>query len=128
MGIAMRAGKGRMGIWIVFIIYVLMSATGLYMIKTGTADAGIGIRNGLFSLQVPVRLFLGFLIYVCSFLLSVYLVSRMNLSVFYPAGTGAILVLACLYGHFLLKERIGTPQLLGIALILIGVVCINMKK
>ena len=117
-----------MEIWIVFAIYILMSATGLYMIKTGTTSAGAAIQNRVFSIQIPLRLFLGFTVYVCSFLLSVYIISKMDLSVFYPVGTGAILVITCLSGHFLLKERITSMQMLGIALILVGVTVINLER
>ena len=124
----MKLGKDKMGIWVLFAVYVLMSATGLYMIKTGTAGAGADIQNRVFSVQIPLRLLLGFAVYVCSFLLSVYIISRMDLSVFYPVGTGAILVMTCLSGHFLLKERITSPQMIGIALILTGVVVVNLKR
>ena len=117
-----------MRIWAIFAVYVLMSAAGLYMIKSGTTDAGLEVSGGVFSARVPLRLLLGFALYVCSFLLSVYVVSRIDLSVFYPVGTGSILVLACLSGRFLLGERVGTTQMIGIALVLAGVVFINFKR
>ena len=116
-----------MSIWIVFAIYALMSASGLFLIKTGAETSGIAISNSLLNVQISPRLIIGFAVYVCSFLMSVYIVSRMKLSMFYPISTGTILVLTSLLGFFFLKEHIGVWQLVGMALILAGVVALNIR-
>jgi multidrug transporter EmrE-like cation transporter len=114
-------------IWIIFVVYATMSATGLFLIKTGAENTSIAIENSLLNFQLSPRLLLGFAVYVCSFLLSVYLVSRMKLSVFYPLGTGSILILTSLLGFFVLKEDIGIWQLIGMGLILAGIIVINIR-
>ena len=116
-----------MSIWIIFAIYTILSAVGLFMIKTGAESSGVGIHDSLLSIQLSPRLIFGFLIYVCSFLLSVYVVSRMKLSMFYPIGTGTILVFTSLLGFFVLKEQIGIWQLVGMALIILGIVAMNIR-
>jgi multidrug transporter EmrE-like cation transporter len=113
--------------WILFIVYIFMSATGLLLIKTGSSDMGFAVRDGIFNIQMSPKLLLGFVFYVCSFLLSVYIMSKMKLSLFYPLGTGTILVATCLFGYFFLKEHIGLPQIVGMTLILSGVVAMNIK-
>jgi multidrug transporter EmrE-like cation transporter len=104
-----------------------MSASGLLLIKTGAEGTGASFTQGLFSLHLTVRLLCGLLLYVGSFLLSIYIMSRMKLSIFYPVGTGSILVLTSLFGYFFLKEQIGTLQLIGMLLILSGVIAMNIK-
>jgi len=88
----------------------------------------VPLTIGIFNLHVSPKLLIGFVFYVCSFLLSVFIISRMKPSVFYPVGTGSLLLLTCLFSHFFLKERIGSTQLIGIVLILAGVIVINLKR
>ena len=114
-------------IWIVFVIYALLSVTGLLLIKVGTADTSMTIQEGLFNLQTSPKFVIGFIIYICSFLLSIYVIKQMKLSLFYPVATGTILLLTCILSFFILKESIGTFQVVGIVLILCGVVFINIK-
>ena len=114
-------------IWLLFAIYVLLSASGLYLIKTGTESASFALENNFFSIQISLRLILGFIVYICSFLLSIYVISKMKLTIFYPTVTGVMLVLTCLLGYFFLKEHIGVPQLVGMTLILAGVILLNIN-
>ena len=116
-----------MSIWIIFLIYAVLSATGLFMIKTGADNSGLAFSDGLFSMQLSPRLVIGLAFYIISFLMSVYVVSRLKLSVFYPMSTGTILVITSLLGFFVLREQIGFWQLLGMGLILAGVVAINIR-
>jgi len=116
-----------MSIWIVFIAYTFISATGLFFIKTGADSTNLAFQNGLFSMQLSPRLLIGITLYLVSFLVSIYIMSRIKLSLFYPMGTGAILILTCLSGYFLLKEHIGIWQLVGIGLILAGIVAMNIE-
>lgn len=114
-------------IWIVFSIYTLISTAGLFLIKTGADNTSLAFQEGLISFQLSPRLMIGLILYLTSFLISIYIMSRINLSLFYPMSTGAILVFTCLLGYFILREHIGGWQLLGIALILAGVVAMNIK-
>ena len=116
-----------MWIWILFCIYAFMSATGLLLIKIGTDEASFCFQNNILSLQVTPRLLFGFMLYLLSFLLSIYIMSRLKLSLFYPVATGSIIMLTCVYGFFFLNEKIGIPQILGIALILAGIISINVN-
>ena len=116
-----------MSIWIVFVFYTVMSATGLFMIKSGADGTSFAIEDGLMNLQLSPRLLTGFIIYVCSFLLSVYIMGKMKLTLFYPMSTGTVLVLTSLLSFFVLKEHIGLPQIIGMALILAGVIAMNMN-
>ena len=111
------------------ILYVLLSSTGLTLVKLGTSkDFGLSVKGGALDLRLNGILLLGMLIYIFSFLLSMYVMKRMNLSVFYPVSAGLIYVLVCVLGHFVLKEEISLTQLIGMAVIFAGVLIMNLHK
>jgi len=114
-------------IWIVFIIYVLLSATGLLLIKMGTSDTSLVLQEGFFNLQTSPKFIIGLIIYICSFILSIYVIKHMKLSLFYPIATGSILLLVCVLSFLIIKESIGLYQVIGIALIFGGIVFLNIK-
>ena len=116
-----------MWVWVLFLFYTLLSTTGLLLLKAGTVGTGFAIRDGFFSLKISLTLIIGVLTYICSFLLSLYIISQMNLSLFYPIGTGAIIILTCFLGFILFKESISISQIVGILLILAGIVAMNLK-
>ena len=116
-----------MTIWLIFAIYVAMSASGLLLIKLGTETSNLALENGIFNIQLAPKLIIGFIVYVCSFLLSVYLIERMKITVFYPTAIGIMLVLTSVLGYFVLKEHIGVAQIVGMVLILAGIIVINVN-
>ena len=113
--------------WIVFAIYAVVSATGLLLIKIGTDKTEFAIQKELISLQTSPMLVLGLALYICSFILAIYVVSNMKLSVFYPVGTGVILVLTSIMSVLVLKEHMGVMQIIGAVLILCGIVFMNVR-
>ena len=114
-------------IWIIFVIYVAMSATGLLLIKMGTENTSLVLRDGLLGAQLSYRLLLGLVFYICSFIMSIYIMSQMKLSLFYPLSAGTVLVASCVFSYFILREHISVIQMVGIALILLGIICINIR-
>ena len=118
-------GKGMIGL----IIYVCLSATGLTLIKLGLGkDSTLLLNKGGFSLNLSWILVLGACLYVVSFLTSMVVMKGMNLSVFYPLSAGLIYIAVCILSFLLLKEKITTMQLIGMAVILAGIVIMNLRK
>ena len=111
------------------IIYVCMSATGLTLIKIGTTkESTLLINTAGFDLKLSWVLVIGLCIYVFSFLMSIVVMKRMNLSVFYPLSAGLIYVLVSLAGFLVLKESFTSYQLIGMGIILAGIVVMNLGK
>lgn len=112
-----------------FILYVMCSATGLVLIKKGiNAGFKLSVSNGIFDMSFGLILLVGAMLYVISFLLSITVMSKMNLTYFYPLSAGLIYILVCILGVFFLGERIVFSQFIGMALILAGVVVMNLKN
>ena len=106
-----------------------MSAAGLTMIKIGTSrESTLLLDAAGFDLKLSWILVIGLCIYVLSFLMSIMVMKRMNLTIFYPMSAGLIYILVSLAGFLVLKEAFTTQQLIGMAIILAGIVVMNLGK
>lgn len=111
------------------VLYALFSATGLVLLKLGTKrDFNISFDRHAFSFQVNYMLVMGLLFYIASFFLSLSIMKKTNLSIFYSVSVGFVYICVCLMSYFVLKENITIIQLMGMCLILIGVVMMNAHK
>ena len=125
----MNGTKGTGKHMIGLIIYVCLSATALTLIKLGLGkDSTLLLNKGGFSLSLSWMLVLGACLYVVSFCLSMVVMKGMNLSLFYPLSAGLIYIAVCVLSFLVLKEKISTTQLIGMAVILAGIVIMNLKK
>ena len=114
---------------IALLIYVCMSAAGLTMIKIGTArESTLLLDTAGFDLKLSWILVIGLCIYVLSFLMSIMVMKRMNLTIFYPLSAGLIYILVSLAGFIVLKETFTVQHLIGMAIILVGIVVMNLGK
>ncbi len=110
------------------ILYVLISASGLILLKIGANhEFMVNISKEGLGISVNWQILLGMLFYVCSFLVSLMAMKKINLSIFYPISSGLGYVVICLTSYLVLKETISLKQLVGMVIILVGVVVINLK-
>lgn len=111
------------------LIYVCMSAAGLTMIKIGTSrESTLLLDTAGFDLKLSWILVIGLCVYVLSFLMSIVVMKRMNLTIFYPMSAGLIYILVSLAGFLVLKETFTIQQLIGMGIILTGIVVMNLGK
>lgn len=111
------------------LIYVICSALGLTLIKMGlNSKLGLSFSAACIEMKIPLLLLGGVLLYICSFLLNMFVVSKFNLSYVYPISAGLIYVAIIILSVFLLKETVSTTQIIGMAAILIGIVIMNIQK
>lgn len=111
------------------LLYVCMSATGLTLIKIGTAkDTTLLLNTTGFTLKLNWILVLGLCIYVASFLMSIMVMKRMNLTIFYPLSAGLIYIIVSLAGFLVLKESFTIIQMIGMGIILLGIVVMNLGR
>lgn len=95
----------------VFCAYVLASAAGLVLIKR--ADALMSWRFAA-----------GFALYGAGFLVWLWLLRRLPLSVAFPTAAGTLIAATTLGGYLFLGERLVVAQLVGIGLIAAGIVLV----
>ncbi len=107
---------------LLFILYGLVSATAVLLLKTSMSRAG-----GLAAWRSATGLIFaaGAMLYAISFLLWLRLLSRLPLSVAYPAAIGLTLVLTLSLAAVWLNERLTTPRLAGAMLVFAGIVLLT---
>lgn len=99
----------------VFCGYVLASAAGLVLIKRA---------DELWSWRFAA----GFVLYGAGFLVWLWLLRRLPLSVAFPTAAGALIAATVLGGYLFLGERLVIAQAIGIAFILVGIVLVFSRS
>jgi drug/metabolite transporter (DMT)-like permease len=107
---------------VLFILYGVSSATAVLLLKVAMARVGgLSAWRGTTGLIFAT----GATLYAASFLLWLRLLSRLPLSVAYPAAIGLTLVLSLSMSTVWLHERLSTPRLAGAALVFAGIVLLT---
>lgn len=110
------------------IIYLILTVGGLILVKSGANSTNIAIQNGSFNFSMQIKVILGFLAYIGSFIIyTFYIIKKFDLSYIYPIITGITQVLVVIAGILLFKEKLSIYGIAGIILIILGVVFLNIK-
>ena len=109
------------------ILYLFFTVAGLILIKLGSADVSLIIRNAKINFSFNFYLILGLLCYMASFILWTLLLKNNKLSYVVPLTTGISQVLILFSSFYILKETIKPLNLIGAAIVIIGVIIMNLK-
>lgn len=109
--------------------YVLSTASGLVLLKLGTTT-GLPISLVENSIKFNLNPFAvsGLFLYGLSFLLYIYLLSKFDLGFVIPLTTALVYVLIFIASFMIFKESFTMLKIIAIALILSGVVILNLNK
>lgn len=110
-----------------FIIYVILSTSGLILFKIGSQGLHLSLSKALFSANIPLMALLGLFCYLCSFLLWMYIISKTDVSFIVPLGVAVTNILILLSSVYILKENVTTQGIIGAVVIIIGVVIMSLK-
>lgn len=111
---------------IICLVYLALALIGMTMIKLGHGGAK-GIKIPVVGF-ISIKLIIGLFFYVFSFLLFVFFVSKMKISVVLPIISGVNCALTAVIGVLVFKESVTILQIFGIAFIAIGTVLVGMFK
>lgn len=110
------------------IIYLILTVGGLVLVKSGAETTSLAIQNGTFNFSMQLKVMLGFIAYVGSFLIyTLYIIKKFDLSYIYPIITGITQVLVVIAGILLFKEKLNIYGIVGIILIILGIIFLNIK-
>lgn len=112
---------------ILVILYILLTITGLVLMKLGGNTGSILIENMRFSFTMNFISLIGFISYILSFLLFTNIVVKFDLSYIMPITSGLIQVLTLLSGFFIFNEVISTKGIIGASLVICGIIVMNIK-
>ncbi|MDR0922443.1 MAG: hypothetical protein LBM95_08675 [Lactobacillales bacterium] len=112
---------------ILFIIYVILSTSGLILFKLGSKDMALGLSKNILEMHVPLLVVLGLACYLCSFILWMVILAKSEISFIVPLGVAVTNIAILLGSFFILHETITTPTIIGATLIILGVIVMNIK-
>lgn len=112
---------------ILIVVYVILTLSGLVLMKKGGNPGKVSISKKDISLSMSPVSALGFVCYLCSFLLFTKIVVMFDLSYIMPIVTGIVQVMTLIVANFLFKEKIDKKSIIGASLVIIGIVVMNLK-
>lgn len=113
---------------ILFIVYVILSSSGLVLFKLGVNNPNIHFSLFGLSISFSIKMLIGIICYGLSFLLWLYLVSKLNLTIAMPLSVALVNTLVVIESCVFLNEKITFIQGIGIFVIILGVSLIGWRK
>lgn len=110
---------------VLFIVYVILSSSGIILFKLGSAELSIKMISNQLNMNFPMMSILGLVCYLISFILWMIIISKSDVSFIVPLGLGLTNVLILVGSMVVLKEEINLYGIIGIVLILGGTILIN---
>lgn len=108
-------------------IYVILTLSGLVFMKKGGNPGKININKKDISLSMSPVSALGFVCYLCSFLLFTKIVVMFELSYIMPIVTGIVQIMTLIVANLFFKEKINKKSIIGASLVIIGIFVMNIK-
>lgn len=113
---------------ILVIIYLLLTVSGLILMKKGGNAGNIAISAGELKFNISLISCLGFICYICSFLLYTRIIMMFNnISYITPICTGLSQVMILFASWLILKEQLTGFTIGGTLLVIAGIVVMNLK-
>lgn len=113
--------------YILTLIYLICTTGGLTFMKLGGDSLHLSLKNN-FNFQMGWLTFLGFFLYLISFLLWQRMLVKYDLSTMVPIVTGIVQILVLIIGHFIFKESLSILSLIGAVFVICGIVLIAFGK
>ncbi len=114
---------------VIIALYVFATSAALIALKWGT-KSGLPVHYADNRLQFNLNLYSlgGMALYVLSFVLYVYLISKYDLGYIIPLATAFVYIVIFVASYFIFDEVFTAVKIVGIALILGGLVLLNLNK
>ena len=113
--------------YILSLIYIALTTSGLFCFKLGGNGLSLSLKGGI-NFKIGFITALGFVFYLCSFLLWQKLVATYDISYIFPLTNAILQVIIVLLGVMYFKESINVTNIIGMLLVIVGVVLISIKK
>lgn len=113
--------------YILVAIYLVLTTSGMALIKMGGSSTTLSFKGGSFAMSMSFISILGYLLYICSFLLWTKILTMFDLSYIVPIATGISQIIIFLMAMGIFHEHINVMGFVGIALTIAGIICMNIK-
>lgn len=112
---------------LLIIIYVILTLSGLVLMKKGGNPGKVNISKKDIKLSMSPVSAVGFVCYLCSFLLFTKIVVMFDLSYIMPIVTGIVQVMTLVVANIVFKEKIDKKSIIGASLVILGIVVMNLN-
>ncbi len=112
---------------ILIIIYLILTLSGLILMKKGGNPGSLAFENGTMNFGISLISLAGFVCYLGSFLLFTRLVVMFDLSYIMPISTGIVQILTLVASKVIFNENISVQGIIGASLVIIGIIVMNWK-
>lgn len=112
--------------FLIFLSYAIFSGSGLILLKIALTEKPFNLGN-LAVIFISPKFLAGMVLYVCGFFIWLFIISRFNVNVAYPAVVSLFFIVTGLGSHFILKESFTAQHIIGIAFCLFGIILIGIK-
>ena len=112
---------------ILVVVYLILTVSGLVLMKKGGDPGTFSAQNGNITFGMSLVSLAGFICYICSFLLYTRIVVMFDLSYITPICTGIVQVAILCASAAIFKEEISKQGAIGAALVIIGIIVMNLK-
>lgn len=114
---------------LMIVLYLTFTVSGLILMKKGGNAGKISISAGELGFSISWISALGFICYIISFLLFTRIIMMFeNVSYISPICNGIAQVMIIVASWLFLKEQLTGLSIGGAALVIVGVVIMNLKK
>lgn len=114
---------------ILLAVYVLTTSLGLIVLKLSTSTGlPVALIDGRLTFNFNLLSIGGVILYGISFLVYFYLISKFNLGYIIPLTTALVYLCIFVASYFIFHEVFTPLKIAGIALIVGGLVLLNLNK
>ena len=114
---------------LMIVVYLIFTVSGLILMKKGGNAGKITMGSGEFGFSISWVSALGFICYIISFLLFTRIIMMFeNVSYISPICNGIAQACIVIASIIFLKEKLTGATIGGAALIIAGVIIMNLKK
>lgn len=114
--------------YILVVIYLVLTLSGLIFMKLGGNSGSLALNNGTVNFSIHWISAIGFICYLCSFLLFTKIVIIFDLSYIMPLVTGIVQIATLVASKIVFKEIITVQGLIGASIIIVGIIVMNLPQ
>lgn len=118
----MLKGTRKMLNYLLVLLYVLAGSLGMVLIKKGGTGSGIKFGNMKIDVSISAVFLIGIILYLCSFLLWIYILQVFSLTYISPVSYGLVFISTAIFSHIILSDTISKEQIIGAVLIIAGII------
>ena len=114
--------------YILVVVYLILTISGLIFMKLGGNSGSFSVNQGDVAFTINWISLIGFICYICSFLLFTKIIIIFDLSYILPLCTGIVQIITLIASKLVFKEMISIHGIIGASIIIVGIIIMNLPK